>query len=162
MTTGRLGVAAAAALLLCAGCASGGVQSMSETHWREDMGRMNYQTLVDGLDKVFQKHAVQVVRDEMSGREFYYETRWITRPVLALQDAAGSTNARNRIVIRGHRLEGGMTGSIYRVTWDVENEVTTTANPSWHPAVIPTEVVEQFRPIYSDLFLEVRTGLRRE
>ena len=135
---------------------------MQQTHWREDMGRMNHQTLVEGLEKVFQKYAVQVSRDEMSAREFYYETRWVTRPVLALQDAAGATNARNRIVIRGHRLEGGMTGSTYRVTWDVENEVTTPANPSWHPAVIPTEVVEQFRPIYSDLYLEVRTGLRRE
>lgn len=152
----------ALATSLCLGCASGGVQSMSETHWREDMGRMNHQTLLEGLDKIFHKHALQVARDETSAREFYYESRWIVRPVLVLQDAVGATNARNRIVIRGHRLEGGMTGDIYRVTWDVENEVTTGTNPSWHPAPIPDDVVEQFRPVYSDLSMEVRTGLRRQ
>ena len=53
-------------------------------------------------------------------------------------------------------------GSIYRVTWDVENEITTTTNPAWHPSRIPQDVVEQLRPVYSDLSMEIRTGLRRE
>lgn len=158
--------AGAAALVVAwsFGCASGGgFQAVSETHWREDMGRINLSTLETGMNRIFVKHGVQEARRQTAGREIYYETRWITRPVFSGEEALGASNARNRIVIRAHRLEGTMAGgSIYRVTWDVENEITTTTNPAWHPSRIPEDVVEQFRPVYSDLSMEIRTGLRRE
>lgn len=157
---------AAAALVAVAslGCASGGgFQSVSETRWREDMGRMNLSTLETGMRKIFVKHGVQEARRQTAGREIYYETRWVTRPVLPTEEALGASNARNRIVVRAHRLEGAMEGgSTFRVTWDVENETTTATNPSWHPSRIPESVVEDFRPVYSDLAMEIRTGLRRE
>lgn len=139
-------------------CASaGGYQSMAQTHWREDMGRMNQSTMASGLDKVFRKYALQLAREVPTGRELYYESRWIPRELLATEEAGGTTAARNRVVIRGH-LVGG-TG-VYRFTWDLENEVTTAINDSWHPERVPPEVIEQFRPMYSDLTLETRTGIR--
>lgn len=159
---------AAAALVLILttslGCASGGgFQAVSDARWREDMGRLNLSTLEAGMSKIFVKHGVQEARRQTGGREIYYETRWVTRPVLSMEEALGASNARNRIVVRAHRLEGSMGGgSIYRVTWDVENEITTTINPAWHPSRIPEEVVEEFRPVYADLSMEIRTGLRRE
>ena len=145
------------AVALSPGCAtSGGYQAVSRTHWREDMGRMSRNTLQQGLDKIFRKHSLDIAQYGGSDMEFHYESRWIPRELMAPEEAGGTTGARNRIVIRGHRVGSGT----YRITWDVENEVTTAVNHSWHPAMIPPEVVEQFRPIYSDLTLEVRTGIR--
>ena len=131
---------------------------MAQTHWREDMGRMNQSTMASGLDKVVRKYGLQLAREEPSGRELYYETRWIPREILAEEEAGGTTAARNRIVVRGHLVGTGL----YRFTWDLENEVTTAVNASWHPERVPPEVIEQFRPIYSDLALETRTGIRRD
>lgn len=145
-----------------AGCATGGVSSQSREIWREDMGRVTRATLETGLDKVVRKHALQIVRTQDSSREIYYETLWVTREVLAEEEARGVTNARNRILLKGRRLESTMGGAgVYRITWEVENEVTSVGVEGWHPDALPGQVVEEFRPVYSDLMLEVRTGLIR-
>lgn len=147
---------------LGAGCASGGVQGYTETLWREDMGRITQGTMEDGLDKMIRKYGLQLDRNETRGRDLYYELAWRSREVLAAEDAAGVTKARNRIVIRGRRLEDQFDGSgIFRFTWEVQNEVSTAETPEWHAELIPEEVVEDYRPIYSDLTLEVRSGVRR-
>ncbi len=144
------------------GCASGGVQGYVETLWREDMGRITEATLEDGLDKMIRKYGLQLDRDELRGRDLYYEFSWRTRELFAEEEAAGISNARNRIVIRGRRLEDQFDGSgIFRFTWEVQNEVTSADTPAWHSHVMPPEVVEKYRPIYSDLTLEVRSGVRR-
>ena len=145
-----------------AGCASGGVSGYAETLWREDLGRITQATLEDGLDKMIRKHALQLDRNQPSGRDLYYELGWRTRDIFAREEAIGVTKARNRIVIRGRMIEASLDGSgVYRFTWELENEVATTDTPEWHPNAIPEEVVEQYRPIYSDLMLEVRTGVGR-
>ena len=148
-----------ALLLLCVvalGCASGGgVASRSQQHWREDIGRVTRGTLERGLEKIVLKHALQMNRTEAGGREIYYETQWMTREVLASEQARGVTNARNRIVLTGRQ-----SMQVYRVTWELQNEVTSVSADGWHPDVLPPEVIERFRPIYSDLMLEVRTGIR--
>ena len=145
-----------------AGCASGGVSGYAETLWREDLGRITQATLEDGLDKMIRKHALQLDRNQPSGRDLYYELGWRTRDIFAQEEAIGVTKARNRIVIRGRMIEASLDGSgVYRFTWELENEVATVDTPEWHPNAIPEEVVEQYRPIYSDLTLEVRSGVRR-
>ena len=144
------------------GCASGGVQGYTETLWREDMGRITQGTMEDGLDKMIRKYGLQLDRDDERGRDLYYELAWRTREILAEEETAGVTRARNRIVIRGRRLEDQFDGSgIFRFTWEVQNEVSTSDTPEWHARVIPAQVVEEYRPIYSDLSLEVRSGVRR-
>ena len=147
-----------ALLLLCAvavACASGGVSSQAEQYWREDMGRITRGTLEQGLEKIVLKHALQMNRTEAGGRELYYETQWRTRDVLPSEEAVGVTNARNRIVLTGRQ-----SMQVYRVIWELQNEVTGGSADGWHPSVLPPEVIELFRPIYSDLMLEVRTGIR--
>ena len=147
---------------LGAGCASSGVQGYTETLWREDMGRITQGTLEDGLEKMIRKYGLRLDRDEVRGRDLYYELGWRPRDLYAEEEAAGVTKARNRIVIRGRRLEDQFDGSgIFRFSWEVQNEVSTAETPEWHARLIPPEVVEAFRPIYSDLTLEVRTGVRR-
>ena len=47
------------------------------------------------------------------------------------------------------------------MTWELANEVTTETNSNWHPDIVPASVIAEFRPIYTDLTLEVRTGVRR-
>ena len=158
-------VLAAVAMLVggfAAGCATGGVSSQSREIWREDMGRVTRATLETGLDKIVRKHALQIARTQDSSREIYYETLWMTREVLAEEEARGVTNARNRILLKGRRLESTMAGAgVYRITWELENEVTAVGVEGWHPDTVPGAVVEEFRPVYSDLMLEVRTGLIR-
>ena len=147
-----------ALLVLCvvaSGCASGGVASQAEQHWREDMGRVTRGTLEQGLEKIVLKHALLMNRTEAGGRELYYETAWTTREVVPTEEAVGVTNARNRIVLTGRQ-----SAQVYRVTWELQNEVTSESVAGWYPSVLPREVIEHFRPIYSDLMLEVRTGIR--
>lgn len=143
--------------LFASGCASGGVQAYADTLWREDMGRITRGTLEDGLDKMIRKYALALDRSEEAARDLYYETAWDTRDILAAEELQGVTHARNRIVIHGRRLEAG----VFRFNWEVQNQVTTAEIPEWHANAIPPEVVEEYRPIYSDLMLEVRTGVRR-
>ena len=155
-------VCVAAAGIVTSSCATGGVSSQQAAIWREDMGRITRVTLETGLDKVVRKHALQIARVQDSSREIFYETLWMNREVLAEEEVRGISNARNRIVLKGRMTgaEMGMEG-VYRVTWELENEVTSATAQGWHPDVVPDEVVEDFRRIYSDLMLEVRTGLIR-
>ena len=160
-SAGRL---AALAVLAAAGCASGGGGSSAlEDLWREDLGRMTKATLDAGLGKITQKYTLRVDRNEQRPREFYYELAWMPRDVVAEEELLGVTNARNRIVLRGQLLEGGFgAGSeSYRVTWELYNEITSATQTAWHPGKIPEVVVEEFRPIFSDLSMEVRTGMWR-
>lgn len=146
-----------AAGLLAGGCASGGVEAYESSQMRKDMGRITQGTLEDGLDKMIRKYALQLVFNDIRGRDLYYETAWEPRAVLAEEEVVGVTNARNRIVITGRRLES----AVFRFSWQVDNEVTTVARPEWHANRIPAEVVKQYERIYSDLSMEVRAGVRR-
>lgn len=155
---------AALATVAAAGCASGGGGAVRDTVWREDLGRTTGLTLGEGVAKIAQKHGLRIYRQELGRpRELYFELAWVPRAAVAAEEARGVTNARNRIVVRGRLLERGMAAGdrYYRVTWEVENEVTSVTATSWHPDVIPEEVVEQFRPVFRDLAMEVRTGIRR-
>ena len=148
--------------VLIAGCATGGVSSQNANLWRQDLGRVTRVTLETGLDKIVRKYALQIARTQDSTREIFYETIWTEREVLADEEARGVTHARNRILLRGRRLESTMGGAgVYRITWELENEVTSMGIEGWHPDVVPEQVIEDYRDIYSDLMLEVRTGLIR-
>lgn len=154
------------ALVAAAGCASGGVTPGSEGVWREDMGRMTKATVVAGLDRVVRRHSLKVDRQEDRPREFYYELAWIPRDVTAEEEIFGVTDARNRIVIEGRTsgAGGGDPGAglgVYRVSWKLENEVVSMTNPEWRSGRIPESVIERFRPVFSDLAMEVRSGMER-
>ena len=134
----------------------------TRSYWREDLGRLNPATLAAGVEMIIQKHSLRIDRREQSAQELYYESNWVERSVLVEESLVGVTNARNRFVIRGRALEpefGG--GTVYRVTWELHNEVTTRIGRGWHPAVLPEAVKEDFQPVYADLFMEVRTGVKR-
>ncbi len=156
--------AALALVLVTGACASGGILNQMSNVWSEDMGRVTRATLATGLEKIVSKHGLQIARTETEGtaREIYYETIWMPRDVVADEEIRGVTHARNRIVLRGRALESTMSRDrVYRVTWELENEVSSIDTEGWHPDPVPGAVVEKFRPIYSDLMLEVRTGLIR-
>lgn len=143
-------------------CATGGVGSVERTSWREDMGRLTQSTLQAGIQKIFRKHAVRVGRQESTARDLYYESVWEPREVMATEEVNGVTNARNRIVLRGRRVQSDMGGGLFRVTWELQNEVTSKTASDWHPGAVPDEVRERYRPVFSDLVLETRTGVRRQ
>lgn len=153
----------AAAMVLSIGtggsaCASGGTATGSDGVWREDIGRITKATVAAGLDRVVRRHTLKVDRQEDRPREFYYELAWIPRDVTSEEEIFGVTDARNRIVIRGR---SGASGDLYRVMWELENEVASVANPEWHSGRIPESVIARFRPVLADLNMEMRTGLQR-
>lgn len=156
---------AALVVLAAAGCAAGGggAVAMRDVTWSEDLGRMNKATLDQGVSKIVQKHDLRIDRDIVRPREVLYEMAWITRAVQAEEETRGITNARNRIVLRGRLLEQGFGagGESYRVTWELQNEVTTAESTGWYPDVIPAGVLDHYRPIFRDLSMETRTGVRR-
>lgn len=154
------GVALVVLLLGISGCASGGGGAMSDSVWREDLGRQNPETIEDALTKIMQKHSLQLDQRFDVGREIRWELTWIPREVVADEEVRGINNARNRIVIRGVQSGIGELDN-YRMTWELENEVTTLTDSNWRPDTVPASVRDEFRRVYSDLELEVRTGLRR-
>jgi len=121
------------AVLAIAGCASGGGGSLQlDTLWKEDMGRMTRATLDNGVTKIVQKHNLRIDRQERNRpREIYIELAWISREVLAAEEARGITNARNRIVLRGQLLESGFstTSEAYRVTHGWSKTKSRTRHP---------------------------------
>lgn len=157
--TGWSRVLLAAVVLAVAGCASGGGPTVSDSYWRVEMGQTTDGALRAALDKVFRKHAVVVRREQAApgDRELRFETEWVLRDLLATEEGAGATGARNRIVIVARQ---GAGAGLYRLRWQVENEVTTAVVPEWHAGPLPEEVREQYRPVFSDLELEIRTAER--
>lgn len=141
------------------GCASGGGSTVADSYWRVEMGQTTQGALSTALDKVFRKHAVVVRRAQAApgDRELRYETEWVLRDLLATEEGVGTTGARNRIIIVARQGSGA---GIYRLRWQLENEVTTAAVPDWHAGPLPEEVRERYRPVFSDLELEVRTAQR--
>ncbi len=154
------GLALALVLLGIAGCVSAGAGPVSQNYWREDLGRLNVATIDEALNRVIQKHSLRLQDRNLIGGEVRWELDWIPREVVAEEELRGVTNARNRIVIRG--VESGAANvDNYRMTWELANEVTSEADSNWHPDIVPASVIEEFRRIYLDLTLEVRTGVRR-
>ncbi|MDE2764785.1 MAG: hypothetical protein OXQ94_17040 [Gemmatimonadota bacterium] len=150
------------AVLAAAGCASTGGAARS-TVWREDLGRMTKATISAGVAKIVQKHNIVINRREDQPRQVYYETEWITRAVTAEEELRGVTGARNRILVRGRMLESGFGagGEAFRVTWEVENEVTSATTTGWNPDAMPEEAIKALRPIFTELSMETRTQVRR-
>lgn len=144
-------------LLGVAGCATAG--PVSQNFWREDLGRLNQATIEAALDKIIQKHSLRFEQRYDGGGEVRWELGWISREVVADEEVRGVTNARNRIVVRGVESSAANVDN-YRMTWELANEVTTETNANWHPDIVPAAVIAEFRPVYTDLMLEVRTGVR--
>ena len=159
---GRPGLAWAALVVMLlgiAGCATTG--PVARSYWREDLGNMNVATIDDALGKIVPKHSLRVVNRLVGrGGDARWELNWISREVVAEEELRGVTAARNRILITGVQSATGATDN-YRMRWELANEVTTQTNPDWHPDVVPASVIEEFRRVYADLTLEVRTGVRR-
>lgn len=149
----------ATVVLAVAGCASGGASTALDSYWRVEMGQTTPGALRAALDKVFRKHAVVVRREQGAAgdREIRFETEWELRDRLATEEGAGATGARNRIVIVARQ---GAGAGVYRVRWQVENQLTTAAVPEWHAAPMPEELRERYQPVFSDLQLEIRTAER--
>lgn len=151
--------------VLMAGCVGAmGVSEVARNYWREDMGRITPATLDAGVRMIIQKHSFRLDRREQSVQELYYESNWVEREVVAEEEVRGVSNARNRFVLRGRALEpelGG--GAVYRITWELQNEVTSRdrVDRGWHPGPLPESVREDFQQVYADLFMEVRTGVKR-
>ena len=159
---GRPGLARAALavmLLGIAGCATAG--PVARNYWREDLGNLNVATIDDALSKIVPKHSLRVVNRLVGqGGDARWELNWIPREVVAEEELRGVTAARNRILITGVQSAGGAIDN-YRMRWELANEVTSQTNSNWHPDIVPASVIEEFRRIYADLTLEVRTGVRR-
>lgn len=153
-------VAAMVVLFAVSGCVSAGGGPVSDHFWREDLGRLNQATVEDALAKVMQKHGLRLDQVYPEGSQIRWELSWIPREVVAEEQVRGITNARNRIVIKGVQ-SGAANVDNYRMTWELANEVTSMADSNWHPDVVPASVIEQFRTVFTDMRLEVRTGVRR-
>lgn len=155
----------AALTLAPMGCASGGgggddgSVDNRESLYREDVGRVLFQPLEAARMKIWGKHNIPMLRDDHSGRGLLWESEWIRRPPTSGELA---TAGRNRVVLRGYQTGENLDGTgVYRVTFEVENQVLTDGAPDWHPAPFPKEVKETFQRLYSDLMMEVRAGVRR-
>lgn len=150
--------------LTLSGCASGGGggSSSGDALYREDLGRVMVVPLVRAREKIWGKHNIPIYRDESEARSLLYESQWMPRPPTAEEALGGATDGRNRVIMRGTLAGENLDGTfIYRVRFEVENQIQTQANPDWYPAPMPPEVRERFKRVFDDLALELRTGVIR-
>jgi hypothetical protein len=111
---------------------------------------------------IWGKHSIPLARDQRSSRSVVYESLWMPRDVTPAEAAAGVLEARNRVILDARFLEGQMDMSgVYRATFEVQNEVRTELVDEWHPAAIPQEAIDRYRPVFNDMRLELQTGIRR-
>ncbi len=149
-------------MLLIAGCASGGgAADGGRMGYQRDLGRLLQPTLDEARLKVWQKHNWHLQREELEFQNIYWETQW--RPFnVDTGNAVGPTEARGRIVIRGRRVGGELDGgSVYRVTMVGQYQVRGGVTDDWRPAPLPDDAEDVFDQVFSDLSLELRTGVRR-
>ena len=159
----RVKLALAAMLMATTvGCASAGGAGTSNVY-RENLGRILAQPLEDARLLIWGKHAIPVEREERNPQNIRVESVWMPRTPEPAEVAAGVIAARNRVILDARFLEREMDFSdgVYRVTFEVRNEVRTEAIPDWHPGSFPEAVRERFRRVYNDMRLEVQTGVRR-
>lgn len=154
-----LAIALTLAPMGCASSGGGGGDGIRESLYREDIGRVLFQPLDVARLKIWGKHSIPLYREEHQGRELYWESDWIQRPPTSSESA---NSGRNRVIMRGYQTGQNLDGSgVYRMTFEVENQIRTDSVPDWHPAPFPEEVRETFRRVYNDLMMEVRSGIRR-
>lgn len=155
---------ALALLGMLAGCASGGGGG-TNTSFRSDMGRLLQRPLEEARIKIWGLHQIPLYREQTDPQRVTYESEWMPRQPTPAEEVAGVYAARNQIVIRGRRIEEAMDmnagGSVYRVTFEILNQVQSDDGPDWHGRAIPREVVEMYREVLTDMELELRTGVRR-
>jgi len=156
----RLAIALALASTGCAsGGSGGGGDDSRDSIYREDVGQVLFQPLEAARMKMWGKHSIPLLRDDHTSRSLMWESEWIRR---APSPSEYATAARNRVIMRGRQVGENLDGTgMYRVTFEVENQVQTDGVPDWHPSPFPKEVLDTYRRLYSDLMLEVRTGVRR-
>ncbi len=164
MRTRFVGALLASFTILAAGgaCASGGGGPSGDVY-REDLGRVLSLPLQEARQKIWTKHGIPVEREEKTSRSLRVQSQWMLRQPEPAEAAEGVTQARNQIILTGRLLEGQMDYSdgVLRVTFEVSNQVRSEAVPEWHPAPMPSAIRDEFRKVYSDMRLEVGTGVRR-
>ena len=153
--------AALALIVIVSACASGG--SRQGGLLREDLGRQVVYRVNDAQIEYFGKHQILIRRRLIEDRQFLFESPWMVRDIPAEEVARGVFEARNRVILRGRFIERGLDPglNIFRVTFEVENEVRTEELTDFHPAPFPDEVRARFMALYDDLNLELNTGIRR-
>lgn len=162
MRSGLL-LSALGTLLLTAACAGGGGGAAAS--FRADMGRLLPEPLATTRAKIWAQHQVPLYRETQDANRIVYESEWIPREPTPEERVNGVTAARNQVIIQGRRTEEGMDMSggsaVYRVYFEVKNEVLVEGSQDWVTGAIPRPVVDRYREVLSDMELELRTGVRR-
>jgi hypothetical protein len=142
------------------GCASGGGAS---NVYRSDMGRLLVGPLLETKDRVWPQHQISVYRQQVDQSRLRIESEWIPRQPTPAEASQGVEEARNRVVIEGRRVEGAFdeAGAVYRVTFQMENQIVTNLDRSWDAAPPPQAVIDRYREVLRDMEIELRTGVRR-
>lgn len=150
------------------GCASSGGGDGSSVY-RRDLGRLLEPILEETRLKIWNRHGWQAVRRETEYQHLLWESDWRAFHPQTTGAATDPTDARGRIVIRGRRVQDEMgsnrvggEGGLYRVTFHGEFEVRGgIEGDDWRPTGVPEAARTVFDEVYDDMYLELRTGIRR-
>ncbi len=148
-------------VMILAACASGGGGGLSNRYTR-DLGRHLVPTLEEARQKVWTKLNWDLQREQVEYQNVYWESAWRPFTPPAGPAVSGPTDGRVRVIIRGRRMVEELDGGAqYRVSLDGEYEVSGGVSSDWRGAPIPEEAEDAFDQVYSELSLEIRTGVRR-
>jgi len=142
-------------------CASGG--GGGSNSYRRDLGRLLLPILEETQLKIWNRHGWQAVRREVEYQHLLWESDWRFFTPEMTGAATDPTDARGRVVIRGRRVQDELDEEgLYRVTFFGEFEVRGgLEGDGWRPGPVPDSAREVFDLVFGDMYLELRTGLRR-
>ncbi len=145
------------AMVLMAGCASGGGGLSDPSTVQRDIGRATYQDVQDGVEKILiTKNAYSIVRFEENDRTIWFETEWKTTAAMESERAEGIVQVRTRIVIEGRRS----TNNTFRLRFTASCESLRDGSREWERLPVSEERESTITRMLSDLDMELRSGVR--
>ena len=146
------------AVVILAGCASGGGGGLSDpSQVRQDMGRGTYQDVLAAVDKILEtKYSYTIQRFEENYNNIWFETEWHSAEALADERESGLVRTRTRIVIEGRRG----ANDTFRLRFTASCESLREGSQEWERLPVSGDREEEIRRILSDMDMEIRSGVR--
>ena len=145
------------AMVLLAGCASGGGGLSDPSTVQRNIGRATYQDVQEGVEKILiTKNAYRMVRFEENDRTIWFETEWKTTAAMEAERAEGIAQVRTRIVIEGRKS----TNNTFRLRFTASCESLRDGSRTWERLPVSAERQESIESMLADLDMELRSGVR--
>jgi hypothetical protein len=146
------------------GCAGTKSDRASDSYeYSADIGMATDFDTMDKTRRLLSRFQYQLIREERTADEFYFETGWKDRQPFADEREVGIVAARTRIIIRARprgRVGTGLA-KLNRIRFFAENEVLFGGTGEWMRAPMSGMLTAYLKELVNDFKTEFRAGIRK-